>query len=278
MTSAHSVHFGPRLVATPTGRLRAAVLVKPTPSMEGAPPLIGEPAAVYERALEQHEVFRRMLEYFGVETIVLEPRGSDPYETSTADAAVAFEDGAVLMRLSALSRRAEVDRMESEFTRLDVPLAGHIKAPGLLDGNDVILAGQTAFIGVGPRGNELGRHGFAQLARAHGYRVVEVKLADGVNALRAVATAVAPETVVVGSDKADLAAFAGFRTIVLARGEELAAGVLCLGENRVIADIRYRTAFSIMRQAGIAVEAVDLYEFAKLGIAPSMLALALKRE
>ena len=56
-----------------------------------------------------------------------------------------------------MSRRAEADRMQAEFARLDVPLAGHIAGPGLLDGSDVMLAGKTAFVGVGARGNDVGR-------------------------------------------------------------------------------------------------------------------------
>jgi hypothetical protein len=93
-----------------------------------------------------------------------------------------------------------------------------------------------------------------------------------------VATAVAKDTIVIGSDKADITAFAGFKTIVLERGEEYAAGVLCLDERHVLADIRYRTALSTMRRAGIAVESIDLYDFTKLGLTPSMLALVLRRE
>jgi dimethylargininase len=273
-----AVAFGPRLVATATGRLRCAVLVRPNAGIERAGARIGEPGAIYARALEQHDVLRSTLEYLGVETIVFGSHASDAYEVSAGDAAVVFEDGAVMMRPTAMSRRAEADRMQAEFAVLDVPLAGHIASPGLLDGNDVILAGETAFIGVASRGNESGRAGFAKLAQSHGYRVVEVKLAPGVLALRSVASAVAKDTIVVGADKADAAAFAGFRTIVLERGEELAAGVLCLGERHVLADVRYRTALGQMRRAGIAVESIDLYEFAKLGIAPSMLALVLKRE
>jgi dimethylargininase len=275
---AHSLGFGPRLVATPTGRLGAAILVRPALSMQNAKPLPGEPAAIHERALEQHDVLRKTLEYFGVEAIVLDSRGPDPYETAAGDVAIAFEDGAVMLRLTAMSRRAEVDRMEAEFARIDVPLAGHIAAPGFLDGNDVILVGSTAFVGVGPRGNQLGRDGFARLAATHGYRVVEVTLAPGVSALRAVAGAVASDTIVLGGDKADASAFAGFRTIVLERGEEQAAGVLCLDERHVLADIRYRTALATMRRAGVAVEAIDLYDFAKVGMTPSMLTLALRRE
>src|SRR5580700_487084 len=110
--------FAPQLVTVPTGRLRAAVLVRPGATIENASPLIGEPGAIYARALEQHGVLRRTLEYFGVETTVLEPHGDDPYQVAAADAAVAFADGAALMRLTAMSRRAEVDRLETQFARL----------------------------------------------------------------------------------------------------------------------------------------------------------------
>lgn len=274
----NAIHFGPRLVGSPTGTLRAAALVRPTAAIERASALIGEPGAVYSRTLEQHEILRKTLAYFGVDTIVLEPGGADPYETSAIDAAVAFEDGALIARPSAMSRRGEAERIEAEFARLDVPLAGHITAPGLFDGGDVLLAGTTAFVGVGSRGNAIGRNGFSQVARAHGYRVVEVKLAQGVSCLRAVASAVAKDTVVIASDKVDPAPFAGFKTIVLERGEEYAAGVIVLGEHHVIADVRYRTALRVMRKAGIVVEGIDLYDFEKIGITPSMLVLALKRD
>jgi len=278
MTANRALGFGPRLVAAPTGRLLGVVLVKPSRSIEEARPLPGEPGAVHSRALEQHEVLRKTLEYFGVEVTVFDSHARDPYETAAGDAAVAFADGAVMMRLTAMSRRAEVDRMQAEFGRIDVPMAGHIAAPGLLDGNDVLMAGDTAFVGVGARGNDLGRRGFAQLARSHGFAVREVKLAPDVPALRAVAAAVAPDTIVLGGDKADASAFSGFKTIVLERGEELGAGVLCVDERHVVADIRYRTSLAIMRRAGIGVEAIDLYDFTKVGITPAMLVVALRRE
>jgi N-dimethylarginine dimethylaminohydrolase len=285
MTTHNAVRFGPRLVATPTGAMRSALMIRPSPQIETAVPLIGEPGAIFERALEQHANLRKTLAYFGVKMTVADSHSGDPYELAVADAAVVFEDGAAMMRLTPLSRRAEVDRLQAEFSMLDVPVAGHIAPPGLLDGNDVLLVGNTAFIGVpstsaghATRGNELGRSGFAALARARGYRAVEVQLAEGVSALRAVAGAAASDTILVGVDTVDLAAFDGFRTIVLARGEEQAAGVLPLSERHVVAEMRYRTALSAMRSAGITVEALDLYEFTKLGLTPSMLALALRRE
>ncbi|MGB6520165.1 MAG: hypothetical protein WBE83_00175 [Candidatus Cybelea sp.] len=277
--SAHGkIGFGPRLVENPTGALRSAILVKPNAAIEQVRPLSGEPGAIYERACEQHNVLRSTLEYFGVDAISFESHGGDAYEISAGDAAVALRDGVVLMRPTAMSRRAEADRMQSEFACIDVPIAGHIQGPGLLDGNDVILAGERAFVGAGSRGNDVGREGFARLAAARGYRVVEVKLASGVPALRCVAAAIANDTIVIGGDSADPADFEGCKTIVLERGEENAAGVLCLGERHVLADIRYRTALAQMGRQGITVEAIDLYEFTKIGLTPAMLTLVLKRD
>jgi dimethylargininase len=278
MTTERAAHFGPRLVVSPAGTLRAALLVQPGEAMERVQPLQGEPGAVHVRAVEQHKVLCDILRYFGVEVVTIAAHGTDAYEVSAVDAAVAFADGAMITRPTAMSRRAEADDIQSEFARIDIPLAGHIVAPGLLDGSDIVMAGKTAFIGRGRRGNELGRSGFAAVARAHGYRIVEVELAPGAQALAAVVGVLANDTLVIAPDRVDRAAFDGFKIVELDRGEELAAGVLCLGERHVIADIRFRTSLRALRKAGVTVESMDLYEFYKLGITPSMLVLALKRD
>jgi dimethylargininase len=278
MTTTHAARFAGRLLGSATGRLRSALLIKPTPAIERAKPVQGEPGAVYARALDQHAVLCRTLSFFGVETVLFEQAADQPYESAAADAAVIFEDGAFLMRPTPMARRGEADRMESECSRIGLPLVGHVAAPGLLDGGDVLLAGATAFVGVGDRGNALGREAFAASATAHGFRVVEVPLAPGVSSLRSVAGAVAKDTVVLAAGAVDPAAFAGFTTIVVERGEDLAAGLLPLGERHVIAEMRYRTSLRALRKAGVSVESIDLYEFTKIGITPSMLVLALKRD
>ena len=272
------VHYGPRLSAHPTGALRAALLLAPPATISNARPLIGEPAAIYERAKSQLEIFAKTLLFFGCEVTTIDAQGSDPYQSAVADTGVVFEDGVALMRPSSLTRRAEIERMEHEFARLDVPIAGHLVAPGLLDGTDVLLAGRTAFIGIGKRSNALGREGFAQIARAHGFSTVEVKIA-GNTPLRALASAVASDTIVLTAAGVERDPFlnAGFKTIVLEPGEDLGAGVLCIGERHVIADVRYSRSVNQLRKSGIVVEAIDLYDFGKIAITPSMLALPLKR-
>ena len=265
-------------MAHPTGALRAAVLAAPTAAIERARPLPGEPNAVYSRARAEQEILIKTLAYFGCDVTLLEPHTDDPYACCVADAAVVFENGAVVMRPSSMTRRAESAWLEGEFEKRDIPIAGHIASPGLLDGTDVLMAGNTAFVGVSKRGNALGRAGFAQIARAHGFNVIEVQLSDNVPALRAAAGVLSADSVVLGSpDAIDHAAFKDFKTFVTQPGDEVGAGVLNIGEHHVIADVRFPRVIGMLRKGGVVVEAIDLYDFARIGRSPSMLVVDLKR-
>jgi len=273
-----NVSFGPRLVANPTGALRAAVLVVPPTAIEEARPLPGEPSAVHARAVAEQSILIKTLEYFGCQVTLLHAHASDPYACAVVDATIVFENGAVMMRPSSMTRRPEVAWLEAEFEKRDIPIAAHISAPGLLDGSDVLMAGNTAFIGVSKRNNALGRGGFAQIAKAHGFNVVEVRLADTVLSLRGVAGVVASNAVVLGpAGQIDHAAFSGFKVHVTERDDQLGAGVLNLGDNHVLADIRFPKVINMLRKAGTTVEAIDLYDFGRVGMTPSTIVVDLRR-
>jgi dimethylargininase len=273
-----TVSYGPRLVAHPTGALRAAVLVAPAPAIENARPLHGELNAIYPRARAQQEILAKTLRYFGCDVTLLEPVSTDPYASAVVDAAVVFENGAVIMRPSSMTRRPEAPWLEAEFVNRDVPIAGHISAPGLLDGSDVLLVGNTAFIGVSKRSNALGRNGFAQIAKAHGFAVREVQLRDPAAPLRACAGALSSDSVVLAPPNTiDHAPFEGFKVFTAPLGHERGAGVLNVGEHHVVANVRYPSVIDMLRRGGIVVEAIDLHDFGRVGISPSMLAVDLKR-
>jgi dimethylargininase len=274
-----TVSYGPRLVAHPTGALRAAVLVAPTPAIENARPLHGELNAIYPRARAAQEILAKTLRYFGCEVTVLDGPGNDPYASAVVDAAVVFENGAVILRPFSMTRRPESAWLEAQFVERDIPIAGHIAAPGLIDGSDVLLAGNVAFMGVSKRNNSLGRNGFAQIAKAHGFAVREVELRDPSGApLRALAGALSSDSVVLAPPNCiDHAPFEGFKIFTAPAGHERGAGVLNLGEHHVLANVRYPSVIDMLRRGGIVVEAIDLHDFGRIGISPSMLALDLKR-
>lgn len=275
MTEALS--YGPRLVAHPTGALRAAAAVLPSVAIERARPLPGEPGAVAARAQAQMAVLARTLRYFSCDVTLLDAPTADPYASAIVDAAVVFENGAVMMRPSSMSRRPESAWLEKTLSERDIPIAGHISAPGLLDGSDVVMLGTTAFVAAGPRGNALGRAGFGAIAKAHGFDVREITLAPEAPHLRAVMSAVDSRTVVFNPRVIDASALEGLRTIAAPIDEPLGAGVLNLGENHVLADIRYPATINALRKAGTTVEAIDLYDFGRIGLTPSVLVVDLKR-
>ncbi len=275
--SRHAVDYGPRLIASPAAALRRALIVMPSRAIENARPLQGEPNAVHTRALAELGVFAKTLRFFGCDVIELENSSDDPLVSAVADVAIVFESGAAIMRPSAPARRAEAAWIEAEFEKRDVPVAAHLSAPGLLDGSDVVLAGKTAFIGSSPRSNALGRDGFARIAQAHGFTPVVVPLAPGVPSLRAVCGVLSDDELVIATERVDRSLFAGFKTIAVERGDEFGAGVLNVGHRHVVADVRFPSVIDALRESGTRVDAIDLYDFGRIGLVPSMLAIELKR-
>jgi len=274
----------PPFVRSDAGALAGAVVCAPSPSIERLPPLKSEPSPIADRALEQHGILVRTLRDRGVNVTVLEPATEAPTESLVADCAVVLPQGAILMRPSAVERRAEVLAVERALVACGIPIVGRIEAPGLLDGTDVALAGDRVFIGVArgeaglrSRSNALGRAQLAAFAAAADLRVVELAIAPDVPRLRNVFNVVASDAVVAAPDMVDLVPVRDLRVIEVPRGEEFAAGVIAFGERRVIVNLRYRYSIGLLRAAKIEIEAIDLWEFGKAGIGPFQLVLATKR-
>jgi dimethylargininase len=282
--------FKAPFVRSDAGTLRGVLLVRPSEGVTGLAPVQGEPSPILERAREQHAVFASRLAALGVKTLFAETAERAPSGVLCADGAVIFPDGAFLMRPSDLQRRAEIPPIEAALDRAQIPIVGRIEAPGLLDGGDVLLAGGTLYLGVStprraetgiPRaahGNALGREQLAAYARAKQIKVVEVAMAAGVKRLRSVAALIDAQTILFAAGLLDGDAFAGLQRLEAPRGEDYGAGVLALGGRRVLANLRFRETIPLLRKAKFSVDALDLWEFGKVGATPSSLALALKRD
>ncbi len=271
-------------VASDAGALAGALVLRPSAAVDRLPPIKGEPSPIAGRAIEQHAIFAGRLRALGVTVHEIPPATESATESLIADCAIVLPNGAVIARPSQIERRAEVAAVEKHLAELGIPIAGRIEAPGLLDATDVALAPGRVFVGVPRAGaglrrrsNELGRKQLEAIASQQGFRVVELAVASDVPRLRDVFSVVASDTVVAAPDRVDLAAASDLRIVAVPRGEELAAGVLALGERRVLANLRFRESIALLRRAKITVEAIDLWEFGKAGFGPFALALALKR-
>ena len=267
-------------VKTDAASLLNAVVIMPTAAVEGYAPLKAEPHAIAERAQDQHTVLVRRLEALRVKLRVV-AAGTTALGSAAADLAVVVADGAILMRPSDLGRAADLIVIESILREFEIPILGRIEAPGMLDGGDVIVTDDRIFVAV-PHGagryerrsNSIGR---GQLAALLGLPLVEVPVDAHFPRLRSVASVIDANTVIIGGNALEAGAFDGFEVIKLPLGEEYAAGVITLGPRFVLANLRFQESPAIMRNAKIKMESFDLWEFGKLGLAPSTLVLALKR-
>jgi dimethylargininase len=276
-------------VSGDAGILNEALVVSPSFLLEREMPIQGESTPIVERAIESHAVFVHRLRAAGVSVRIFDRPTSVPLLSSIGDVVVFFRDGAFLMRPTDPARRRETVAVEAFLCELKIPIMGRIEAPGLLDGGDVIVAGHTAFVGVpqerqgligvpkAPHGNATGRAQLRAFAAITGLKVVEVAIAADVRRLRAVASLIDVETMLYAPRVVDGAAFEKLRTIEVPAGQEYGAGVLALGRKRVVANLRFGGIVPLLRKAKFSVDAIDLWEFGKVGITPSFLAAALKR-
>jgi len=279
----------PPFVSGEGAALKAVLVVRPTAAFIRQTPIAGEPAPIAERAAEQHAMLEHRLAADGVRVVAIDGQDDRPLATLAGDAAVCFPDGAFLMRPSAVARRGEPTAVEAILGREGLPILGRVVAPGLLDGGDVIVGPETVYVGVptaragdvglkrGAHGNALGRAQLRAYVESIGRRYVEVRLWADVRRLRAVASLIDDETVLLAPGVLDAAAFGALERIEVPRGEEYGAGVLTLGERRVIANLRFRETLPRLRKARVVVDAIDLWEFGKIGATPSYLSLPFLR-
>lgn len=269
---------------TDAGTLTGALVVRPSAAVDRLAPIHGESSPIAERAGEAHTILVRTLRDRGTHVVELDASSGGPGETFVADCAIVTPKGAILMRPSKPERRGDVAAVEVALTTLGIPIVGRISSPGLLDGCDVALAEGVAYIGVirsgsvfGSRSNELGRKQCEALLASAGYRTVELSLTHDVLRLRNVFSYVGGGLAIAAPDHVDVVPAADLDVVAVPRGEQFAAGVLAVGERRVLANLRFRESMKAMKAAKIAVEAIDLWEFGKAGAGPFSLVLPFKR-
>lgn len=124
---------------------------------------------------QQHAALRDLLESEGVALHLLpETQGTDADSLYTHDPVTTVGDGLVLCRMGKGNRLAEPSGIQYWARKHRVHVTGSIKAPGMLEGGDLIwLDRSTAAVGLGYRSN---LDGAEQLGRMTGITTLPVPL------------------------------------------------------------------------------------------------------
>ncbi|GGN51934.1 N(G),N(G)-dimethylarginine dimethylaminohydrolase [Streptomyces kronopolitis] len=210
-------------------------------------------------ALRQWEAYVGALRDHGWQTTEVAPADDCPDAVFIEDAVVMFRNVALLTRPGAGSRRPEVAAARAAVEALGCSV-GEVRAPGTLDGGDVLKVGDTVYVG---RGGRTDGEGIRQLRSAFeplGARVVAVPVSRVLH-LKSAVTAL-PDGTVIGYPPVvdDPALFPRFLPVP----EESGAHVVLLGGGRLLMAASAPKSAELLAGLGYRPVLVDIGEFEKL--------------
>jgi dimethylargininase len=219
----------------------------------------------YARAVAEHEQYEAALRALGCRLQRLPDAPDLPDSVFVEDAAVVFDDVAVITRPGAASRRPETDAMATAL-RPYRPLA-FIQAPGTLDGGDVLVTPGRVFVGISGRTNEDGVEQLAAIVGSLGFEVIAVPVSGCLHLKSAVTVAFLPPSggrtvLVVNPDWVDVDPFVEFDLIEVDPSEPAGANVLRIAEH-VICGEEYPKTRRRLDAHGLLTHAVPAGELAK---------------
>jgi len=212
-----------------------------------------------ELAQRQHHAYELALAALGCRIQALAAEPDLPDAVFVEDTAVVLEEIAIVTRPGAESRQRET----SSIARALEPLRElrFIRAPGTLDGGDVLKVGNVLYVGRSSRTNESGIRQLGDLVAAFGYRVVPLTVRRCLH-LKSAVTLVAHETLLVNPAWIDPVVFPGLQLVEIAAEEPHAANALLLHDT-VVYSAAYPGTLEHLRALGLRVTTVELSELEK---------------
>ena len=120
----------------------------------------------YELMIKQHQTYVQILKLLGLIVIELDALSEFPDSYFVEDSAIVTPEAAIITNPGADARKGEVEFMEpvlAKYRKID-----RIKAPGTVDGGDVLMVDKQFFIGISDRTNEDGAKQLAAILKKYG--------------------------------------------------------------------------------------------------------------
>ncbi len=224
----------------------------------------------YGKAVEQHAAYVEALRGCGLAVTVLEADEAYPDSVFIEDTAVCCEKAAVIARPGANSRRGEEKTVALALADLYPRLEG-IRAPGTLEGGDVMRAGDRFFVGLSGRTNEDGAQQLAAILRRHGYEALFVPL-QRVLHLKTGISYLEDNRLLACGEFLRHPLLSSFEILPVPAGEDYAANSLWVN-GRVLVPAGFPGTRRLIEDAGCDTVSLDVSEFRKLDGGLSCLSL-----
>ncbi len=228
-----------------------------------------------KRARAQHTALHQTLTACGAEVLRIQELAAHPNSVFVQDVALATPTGFIRLRMGLPSRRGEPDWMARYLAARGVPEIGRITPPGTVEGGDVILAGDVAFVGRSSRTNDAGIAQLAALLEPQGFTLRIADVPPPSLHIGGMMSLIGPRQALACAEVFPPGYFEGFEVIWVSKTDFISGNVIALGAGQVIAEAQNVDAIAALERAEFMVHPLDLSEFVKGTGGPSCLVLPL---
>ena len=233
-------------------------------------PELGKPD--YDLALRQHAAYIKAMESLGITVRTLPADEAYPDSCFVEDVAVVNERCAVITNPGAKSRNGEVAGIIPVLRDFYPEQNTHrIKAPGTLEGGDVMRIENTYYVGVSARTNGDGIRQFAEILKPYGFTVIPVTLHEVLH-LKTGVNYLADNRLLVSGEFITKDEFAAYEKTIVSPAEDYAANCLWIN-GTLILPVGFPVTEGLIRQFGYPILPVDTSEFRKIDGGLSCLSL-----
>jgi dimethylargininase len=234
---------------------------------------LGDPAI----AIRQHDALKETLRAFGADVLDVPELAGHPNSVFTRDTAICTPQGYIKLHLGLATRQREGAWMAQVLNEQGERCIGEIKPPGTVEGGDVILAGDVAFIGRSVRTNDEGIRQFSKIMKPMGYEIRVVNLPETILHLDKVLMVLGEKQLLYCNELVSPDAIRGFDGIEISCSENTTANIICLGNKQVLVNRSNELVIDLLRDRGYIVHDLDLSEFAKGMGGPNCLIMPVER-
>lgn len=214
----------------------------------------------YKKAMAQHEQYTGQLKAIGLDVRILPADENYPDSVFIEDTALCTPSCAVITNPGAVTRRGEINGMKGVLSEY-YGIVEEIILPGTLEAGDVMMAGDTYFIGISSRTNHEGANQLIAILRKYGFTGIKIPLGkllhlkSGVSYLE--------NNYLLTVEEFDLhPEFEKFSRIVVVNEEKYAANSLWIN-GTVIVPEGYEETRKAIGEAGYHTLGLDVSEFRK---------------
>ncbi len=211
------------------------------------------------RARQQHEAYNQALRELAVEVIELPEQAELADSVFVEDAALVFDEVAVITLPGAESRRQETRSIAEALAPHRQLL--YITTPAILDGGDVLSIGKNVYVGLSSRSNSEAVAQLQEHLRPFGYTVHGLEMGQCLH-LKTAVTALDDKSVLLNPDWVDAALFSGYDVVRTHPEEPFGANVVRVGSS-LLYGAGYPNTLASIEALGHTVRVVDMSELAK---------------